>query len=180
MKTACALLFLSAPSLLAQDLADVFASVSPGVVTIRCTVSTITRGDTPHVERKMVIGTGVLLDRDGTVLTAAHVVELADSVDVEFLGGEMLAAKVAAVEVGADLALVRVTGELPADARPCEVGDSSSVRVGNQVFVVGAPLGMEHTLTAGHISAVRRNEAYLGGMRYVEHFQTDAAINPGN
>lgn len=164
----------------AQDLADVFAKVSPAVVIIHTVEVRVTGDQKPRLETGMKTGSGVLLDKDGTVLTAAHVVELADELSVEFFDGTTRQALVVAAQPGADLALVRVRGELPTSVGPCVLGDSSVMRVGNQVFAVGAPLGMGHTLTAGYLSARRRDEKFLEGMRTVEHFQTDVAINPGN
>ena len=181
MRRAIQLLVLAALlPLRAQGLADVFATASPAVVTIRTVESRVTNEAKPRLEQGTKIGSGVLLDRDGTVLTAAHVVELADEVSVEFCDGTRVPAVVVATEPSADLALVRVLGDPPAAARPCVLGDSDATRIGDQVFIIGAPLGMEHTLTAGHVSAKRKGERFLGGMRFVEHFQTDAAINPGN
>ena len=163
-----------------QDLAEVFAKVVPGVVTIRAAGARVTSDEPPRLAGGMRTGAGVLLEGDGTILTAAHVVEFADEVGVEFFDGSNRAAGVVATEPGADLALVRVHGGLPAGVAPCVLGDSSKVRIGNQVFAVGTPMGMGHTLTAGHVSARRRDEVFLGAMRSVEHLQTDAAINPGN
>ena len=78
-----------------------------------------------------------------------------------------------------DLALVQLDGRVPEGIRPAELEDSSVAKVGGQVFVVGAPLGITHTLTVGHLSA-RRAAAFLDPKLPVEVFQTDAAINPGN
>ncbi|MFY9345033.1 MAG: trypsin-like peptidase domain-containing protein [Planctomycetota bacterium] len=164
----------------AQDLADVFAKVSPAVVTIHATEARVTSEAKPRLQAQAKTGSGVLLDAEGTILTAAHVVDLADGLEIEFADGSKQKAAVIAVEPGADLALVRVPGALPPGAAPCVLGDSSLVRIGNEVFAVGSPLGMGHTLTAGHVSARRRDEVFMGGMRLVEHLQTDAAINPGN
>ena len=175
-----AALVLGALPLRAQDLADVFARVSPSVVTIHAVEARVTGEPKPRLQAQAKTGSGILLDAQGTVLTAAHVVELANEVEVEFADGDKRKASVVAAEPGADLALVRVTGELPPGAAPCVLADSSAVRIGNEVFAVGAPLGMGHTLTAGHVSARRRDEVFMGDMRFVEHFQTDAAINPGN
>ena len=179
-RTVLLLLTVLAP-LRAQDLADVFERVSPAVVTIRAVESRLGGEErSPTLDLATKVGAGILLDRDGTVLTAAHVVDLADEVAVEFIDGTQRQAAVIAAEPGADLALVRVRGDLPKAARPCVLGDSDAVRVGNQVLVIGAPMGMKRTLTAGYVSAKRKDESFLGSMRSVEHFQTDAAINPGN
>jgi len=64
--------------------------------------------------------------------------------------------------------------------KPVKLGDSYKVEIGEQVFVVGAPLGITHTLTAGHLSARHKPNATFSGMLTAEFFQTDAAINRGN
>jgi S1-C subfamily serine protease len=94
---------------------------------------------------------------------------------VRFLGGEAVRARVLASEPAADVALLQLD-RLPKQAVVASVGDSDAVRVGDRVIVVGAPHGIGHTLTVGHISARRSSDAMLDA----ELFQTDAAINTGN
>lgn len=166
-------------ALRAQDLSDVFARVSPAVVTIH-TVASRLAGDPRRIETEGRIGSGVLLDKDGVILTAAHVLAQADTIAVTFTDGSTHAAELVADEPLADLALLRIRGTLPAGATPCVLGDSDAVRIGHRVFAIGAPLGMGQTLTAGYVSARRQEEGFLASMRSVEHLQTDAAINPGN
>lgn len=163
----------------AQDLADVYAKVSPSVVTIHASGSEVT-GTAPRIEAGAKIGSGVVLTASGDVLTAAHVIDLADVIRVGFVDGSSRTATVRAIEPGADLAVLQLQGELPKGVEPCALGDSDGIRVGNPVFVIGAPRGLERSLTAGYVSARRRDERFLGDMRFVEHLQTDAAINPGN
>ena len=120
------------------------------------------------------LGSGVLIrvpvEKDGRkvqalrVLTAAHVVQAADRIEVTFMSGESIAARVAASEPSADLALLQLERP-PAVAQVAALGDSGRVEVGDQVFVVGAPFGVTHSLTVGHISA-RRQEA--SGQNIVE------------
>ena len=69
---------------------------------------------------------------------------------------------------------------MPTNARFVELGDSQAVRVGQSVFVVGAPMGVAHTLTQGVISARRTSPLPMGALHQIEYFQTDAPINPGN
>ncbi len=125
------------------------------------------------------IGSGVLVSADGRVLTAAHVVQTADAVGVEFPNGEIVRAKIAASDPAADVALLQLD-RVPAGISPARIGDSDRVEVGDEVFVVGAPLGNSHTLTVGHISARRAPNATFGSLASAELFQTDAAINQGN
>ena len=125
------------------------------------------------------VGSGVLISSDGKILTAAHLVEIASAIDVRFVGGETLKATVLSSEPMLDLAVLQLERP-PKDAFIAAIGDADEVSVGDQVFVVGAPLGISHTLTVGHISGRRRTNATFSGMSATEYFQTDAAINQGN
>jgi len=124
------------------------------------------------------LGSGVLISADGKVLTAAHVVQTADAVGIEFPGGELIEATVLASDPAADVALLQV-GRVPAGVQPAKLGDSDKTEVGDQIFVVGAPFGISHTLTVGYVSARRRPNATFG-LESAEMFQTDAAISAGN
>jgi len=107
------------------------------------------------------------------------VVQTADAIVVEFLTGELLKARVVSSEPSADVALLQLERP-PRAPLTARLGDSDTVQVGDQVFVVGAPLGNGHSLTVGHISAHRDRDGPLGRVSPVEFFQTDAAINPGD
>jgi S1-C subfamily serine protease len=125
------------------------------------------------------MGSGVLISTDGKVATAAHVVQTADEIFVHFMSGEKIRARVARSEPSADVALLQLERK-PAVAHVATVGDSDDVQVGDEVFVVGAPLGITHSLTVGHISARRLDDNFSAGFYSTEVFQTDAAINQGN
>ena len=166
----------------AKTLRDVFKQVHEAVVV----VNTIHEEISPEAgDRSMVstqgIGSGVLISESGLILTAAHVVQTADAIEVEFTTGERIPAEVVASAPTADVALLQVLLS-PENVRPATLGSSETAEVGDQVFVVGAPLGVSHTLTVGHISAKRTLDSnnILNGIVAAELFQTDAAINPGN
>jgi S1-C subfamily serine protease len=125
------------------------------------------------------IGSGVLVSSDGKVLTAAHVVQTAEKIQVRFQGGQKVDARVLGTEPAADIALLQVD-RVPSDAVVAKVGDSDDAQVGDPVFVVGAPFGASHTLTVGHLSARRKPDKVVSGFETFEVLQTDAAINPGN
>ena len=127
----------------------------------------------------MGTGSGVLIGKDGKVLTAAHVVEAADAVAVEFRNGETVAARIVSADSAADVALLEVE-YVPRGIDAAGLGDSNGVEIGDQVFVVGTPFGMSHTLTVGHISARRNAPIENPFATPVELFQTDAALNAGN
>jgi len=163
-----------------DDIATVFARVHSSVVTLR----TISTGPTVESRGTVVtqegVGSGTVISRDGKVLTAAHVVQTADEVMVEFFDGTSIPGRVVSSDPVTDLALVQLSKPVPSKMEVSPLGDSSKTAVGSQVFVVGAPLGISHTLTVGHLSARRLAGSLLGGGGDVEVFQTDAAINPGN
>jgi S1-C subfamily serine protease len=162
-----------------QDLAQVFSQVSNAIVVVRTTERSVLRGSQGRQVSIEGLGSGVLVSADGKVVTAAHVVQTADHVVVEFADHGSVEAEVIASEPAADVALLQLK-RVPDGVKPVKLGDSDKVQIGEQVFVIGAPLGMSHTLTVGHLSARRKPNATISGMFSAEYFQTDAAINQGN
>jgi S1-C subfamily serine protease len=162
-----------------QALREVFKRVNSSVVVIKTIREVI--GD-PQSERVSVaeVGSGVLISNDGEILTAAHLVQTADIVLVQFSSGDLIAAKVIASEPAADVALLKLTRPSPADVLPAKLGDSDKTEVGDQIFIVGAPHGISYTLSVGYISGRRRPNLVYSGLSLAEFFQTDAAINQGN
>ena len=161
-----------------QQLREAFRGVQQSVVIVH----TVQKGLAPFPEQGLVssngLGSGVLISNDGKILTAAHLVQSADKTMVEFSEGELIPAKVIGTSVSADVALLQLE-QGPGSYRPAKLGNSDSMDVGDEVFVVGAPYGISRTLTAGHISGrrtLKRNENTTA----VEFLQTDAAINTGN
>ncbi len=164
-----------------ESLEDVFARVHTSVVTIRTSGRTIDLDDESGTMTSIAgLGSGVVVSKDGKILTAAHVVHLADAVFVEFESGELRRARVLASDRFHDVALIELTGSIPDDVHVAKLADSDDVRVGREVFAVGAPRGMTHTLTVGHISARRKPHGGPRTLFDTELFQTDAAINEGN
>lgn len=161
-----------------QQLRDAFHSVQQAVVIVR----TQQQGFAPYPQQGLVslngLGSGVLISNDGKVLTAAHLVQSADKTIVEFSNGELVPATVVGTVFSADVALLQLE-RVPADYVAAKLGDSNSIDVGDEIFVVGAPYGIGSTLTAGHVSGRRilKRSENLGP---VEFLQTDAAINSGN
>ncbi|BAU48819.1 trypsin family protein [Sulfurifustis variabilis] len=162
----------------ARSYADVLERVNTSVVEIH-TREQIVQNGTPQVVDVSGIGSGVIVSADGLVITAAHVVQSADRIRVRFLGDIETGARIVASEPAADVALLRLD-RLPPSARVARLGDSSKTRVGDEVFVVGAPYGMSHTLTVGHVSGRHQPRAVSGEFLEGELFQTDAAVNQGN
>jgi serine protease Do len=160
----------------AQTVRQVFEKVSPSVVVIRARGRDVTAsGQTRFSET----GSGVLISADGKVMTAAHVVHAMDEISVEFLGGDTVAARVVSSEPAADLSLLQLD-RVPPGAKVAAMADSSTMHVGDQVIVVGAPYGLSHSLSVGYISARWPPNSVYKTMPLAEFFQTDATINTGN
>jgi S1-C subfamily serine protease len=160
----------------AQDLRQLFRTVSPSVAVIRAKGHDITAaGRVTFAET----GSGVLISPDGKVMTAAHVVHTMDTITVEFLGGETVSARVIASEPAADLSLLQLD-RVPAGVRPAKLADSNTVAVGEQVIVVGAPYGLSYSMSVGWISARWAPNTVYKTMPLAEFFQTDTTINTGN
>ncbi|MBA4119698.1 MAG: hypothetical protein C0513_03245 [Isosphaera sp.] len=126
-------------------------------------------------------GSGFIVSADGYILTNNHVIENADSVTVTLSDQRQLEATVVGADPGADLAVLKIT---PPGTYPfARLGDSDATEVGDWVVAIGNPFGLNHTVTAGIISAKGRriNErGPTGAVNLTEFLQTDAAINPGN
>ncbi|MGV8072961.1 MAG: DegQ family serine endoprotease [Syntrophobacteraceae bacterium] len=134
-------------------------------------------GDTPQGEMKThALGSGVIIDDDGLILTNNHVVEKADEIKIKTDVDKEYDAKVVGRDPKTDLALIRVTPDAKFP-KPAVLGDSDAIRVGDWVIAVGNPFGLGHTVTKGIISAKGR---VIGAGPYDDFLQTDAAINPGN
>jgi serine protease Do len=132
----------------------------------------------PREQEQQGLGSGVVVTRDGVVLTNNHVVEQADEVQVTLSDGRKFDAKVLGTDPQSDLAVLRIQGKVPADLTPIEFGDSSALRLGDVVLAIGNPFGVGQTVTMGIVSAKGRTG--MGIVDYEDFIQTDAAINPGN
>jgi serine protease Do len=173
---ALALLF-AAPSLgEGETLGEAYLRVSTSVVVIRSRGEEVTAEGTVRFKE---IGSGVLISPDGKVATAAHVVQTMENITVEFLGEEPVAARVIASEQWADISILQVS-VVPRDATVSKLADSDPVRVGDPVFLVGAPYGLSYSLSQGVISARWAPNTVTKDFPLAEFFQTDAVINTGN
>jgi S1-C subfamily serine protease len=173
------LLSLFPVALRAQSLAPIFERVKPSVVVVSTVQKEIVPSAPGQTQFSPGLGSGVLISRDGKVLTAAHVAQAADRIAVEFADGEVIEARVLSSLPAADIALLQLAHP-PAQPVTAPLGDSDQARVGDQVFVVGAPLGISYTLTVGHVSGRRAAGVMYDDFSLGEFLQTDAAINPGN
>jgi len=136
-------------------------------------------------ERKLrSVGTGVIIDAGGYILTNYHVVEGAKDIQVAISDGKdrkTFAGRLVGKDGQIDLAVVKIDGKPLKGFRfpVARLGDSDRIRVGEWAVAIGSPFGLEHTVTVGVISAKRQNVS-VEGRNYADLIQTDASINPGN
>ena len=130
----------------------------------------------PHKRKQKSLGSGFIVSKEGYILTNAHVIEEADEITVRLATGKTYQAEVVGRDSKTDLALIKVKSwfDLP---DPAKLGDSDTLRVGDWVIAIGNPFGLDHTVTAGIVSAKGR---VIGSGPYDDFIQTDASINPGN
>jgi S1-C subfamily serine protease len=171
---------------------DVYRQVSPSVVFIKVVQngsSSSRRSQIPGFPGlpnqppsgvQVASGSGFVLDKEGHIVTNDHVVDGADQVEVTFLDGTTVHAKIVGQDASSDLAVIQVDVNA-SELQPVELGDSSALVVGQQVFAIGNPFGQLWTLTSGIVSAVGRTiQSGTSNYSIPEVVQTDAAINPGN
>ncbi len=137
--------------------------------------------DEPRGRGSGASGSGVIINRDGVVVTNSHVVRGRDRILVTLYSGEQLPAEVIGTDPKTDIAVIRLEGDLP-ELSPIPLGDSTKVRLGQVVLAIGSSLGLTHSVTMGIVSATGRSELNLSRVRedYENFIQTDAVINPGN
>ena len=144
----------------------IYAAASPSVASVRTGQGS---------------GTGFLVDSNGTVVTNAHVVGQASTVQVRFNDkGAYHDAKVLSVDASTDLAAVKVDSSAVQGIRPLELADSDKAQVGDSVVAIGYPLGLDRTATSGIVSGLERQIQSPNGFSIDKVIQTDAAVNPGN
>lgn len=131
-----------------------------------------------RLRRAQSLGSGLIIDPSGLVVTNAHVIEGASRIEVNTRDGRRLGADVLGLDRSSDLALLKVEASgLPAVA----FGSSSDLLIGETVVAIGNPFGLTHTVTVGVLSAVGRSvPGEAEGVVYTDFLQTDASINPGN
>ncbi len=136
----------------AQQISETYRKVNPSVVIVRVQQKTPSSDPQKGLVGLPSFGSGVLISAEGKILTAAHVVQAADQICVEFFNGQIIPAHVIATSTSADVALVQLE-RVPTNAVVSAIGDSNKVDVGDQIFIIGSPYGLSHSLTVGHVSA---------------------------
>jgi len=154
-----------------EPLPQLFERVSPAVVSIQAMKINKAR---PQRRFETIVGSGLIIDK-AEVLTNAHVVDGAASLSVTLDSGAKVTARVLGLDAVLDIALLRLEG--PGALPVAQLGDSSSVKVGDEVVAIGNPLGLDQTMTRGIVSGLNR---MLPGISDEPMIQTDAPINPGN
>jgi serine protease Do len=166
------------------DFSSLAQALAPSVVNIS-TESEDKEGEAPQrgmdpfggfAGPRRSLGSGFVFDAEGYIITNAHVVEDASKIVVRLHDERELEAKVIGSDSKTDIAVIRIEGA--EGLTPVSLGDSESLRVGEWVLAIGNPFGLDHTLTAGIVSAKGRRISRRNP--YDDFIQTDAAINPGN
>jgi len=191
-----------------EALADLYDRVSPSVVNIKVTIAHpdisggegVPGGESPfnmpglpgmpgqpgELPPMQGEGSGWVYDTEGHIVTNNHVVEDAEEIIVTFHDGRWAKGELVAADPQADLAVIKVTPPEGMELKPLPLAEPDSLRVGYSVIAIGAPFGLEETLTTGIVSAIGRSLPVgldqMGGPHYSlpDVIQTDAAINPGN
>jgi len=152
---------------------DIYQRLRPSVLEITSTASS-------QFGQSQGSGSGVVVDERGFILTNYHVVSGADNIEVMLADGSTLPATMMGYDPGNDLAVIRI--DPPAEGlTAAPLGDADELRVGDPVFAIGNPFGLEATFTEGIVSALGRTYSLGSSTRPLRNMiQTDAAVNPGN
>ena len=129
----------------------------------------------PRQFQRQSLGSGFILDEKGYIVTNNHVIENAEEIRVTLKDGEEYVAELIGTDPGTDIALIKIDADI--DLPVLELGDSENLDIGQWVLAIGNPFGLDHTVTAGIVSAKGR---VIGAGAYDDFIQTDASINPGN
>jgi S1-C subfamily serine protease len=161
---------------------DIYAEEGRGVAFIRAKgVSSDESSPFGVPQEGEATGSGFVVDKDGTILTNAHVVDGADEVTVSFEeGGEEIDAEVKGVDTSTDLAALKIDPSDVENLAVLPLGDSSKAEVGDPVVAIGNPFGYSRTVTTGIVSGLQREITAPDGFQISNVIQTDASINPGN
>jgi serine protease Do len=133
-------------------------------------------GEKQRKFKEKSLGSGFIIEKDGYIITNNHVIENADKIKVKLTTGKEFDAEIIGRDPNTDLALIKINPKL-SKLRAVKLGDSEILKVGQWVVAIGNPFGLEHTVTAGIVSAKGR---VIGSGPYDDFIQTDASINPGN
>ena len=161
---------------------DIYKQEGRGVVFIQSQgVTSDSQSPFGAPQQGTATGSGFVVDKDGTIVTNAHVVEGADSVQARFEeNGEFIDAEVKGVDTSTDIAVLKIDPADVEELTPLPLGDSSKLQVGDPVIAIGNPFGYSRTVTTGIVSGLQREIQAPNGFTIPDVIQTDASINPGN
>ncbi len=167
---------------LSEDAAiEVYQRLTPSVVNVSNKRAV---GGDPSLGRfaEKGIGSGVVIDDQGHVLTNNHVVDSADRLDITFVDGTKAAARLVGKDPGTDLALIRIelNDRIRPKLVPARLGDSDRLRPGQTAIAIGSPFGFQNSMTVGIVSSLNRTFTTDSGRPIRNMIQIDTAINPGN
>lgn len=150
------------------SLIEIFEKSEPGVVRVNV-----------QIDESGGVGSGFVFDKKGHIITNAHVVKDANKVVVTFLDGKSYNADIIGIDSYTDIAIIKVDVDLVL-LHPLSMGDSSNLKVGEQIAAIGNPFGLSGSMTSGIISQLGRLLPTESNYQIPDIIQTDAAINPGN
>jgi S1-C subfamily serine protease len=161
---------------------QIYERDAPGVVFVRSQI--VQRSQSPfdlfpQVQQGEATGSGFVLDKSGTILTNAHVIDGAVKVTVQLENKQEVDATVVGKDTSTDLALLRINPD-GQQLHPLTLGTSTGIHVGDPTIAIGNPFGLDRTLTTGVVSALQRQIQAPNGFAIDNVIQTDAALNPGN
>lgn len=173
-----------------------WSRIAPSVVVVQATLAGGTAGATPSAATgtpppdpsgspapiaapNSAIGSGVVVDDQGDIMTALHVVDGSTSIRVTFVDGSSSEAVITQRHPDLDLAVLQAAA-VPAAAHPATLGNPGALRVGSEAFAVGSPFGLADSMSAGVVSALGRAFTTPDGQKLTGLIQIDAAVNPGN
>lgn len=165
-----------------QDIEKLYTQLNPSVVTIVVKENKLVNAGQNQVRQMSAegLGSGVYVDEEGYIITASHVVHNAESIMVHFPNGEKAPAKVKSSSVAADIAIIKTLYKPNNKIPVAKLGDSDLSKIGEKVMIIGAPYGLEHSLSVGYLSGRHSQKSLVSGTTRIEFLQTDAAINHGN
>jgi S1-C subfamily serine protease len=168
------------------SLNQIYRDSAPGVIQITTTSIQTVEPDPflnpfgfPEQQQQQALGSGFVIDKSGHIVTNAHVVENAQTIEVSFSNRDSVKAKLVGRDLSTDLAVLKVDVDSRA-LTPLGLGNSDRVQVGDSVVAIGNPLGLERSVTAGIVSALHRPLTSPNDFTIDDVIQTDAAINSGN
>jgi S1-C subfamily serine protease len=173
----------ASPGTAGRTVRDIYKQEGRGVVFIQSQgVTTDSQSPFGAPQQGTATGSGFVVDKDGTIVTNAHVVEGAKSVQVRFdENGEFIDASVKGVDTSTDIAVLKIDpSKVSGGLTPVPLGDSSKAQVGDPVIAIGNPFGYSRTVTTGIVSGLQREIQAPNGFTIPDVIQTDASINPGN